>query len=68
MKKNLKQQSKKSCTTFYCPDMLSKLRLKELKMIIQEEYGKDLSDSELIELANQLLSYFRTLKKLKLSK
>lgn len=48
--------------------MLSKLRLKELKMIIQEEYGKDLSDSELIELANQLLSYFRTLKKLKLSK
>jgi len=48
--------------------MVSKQMLLKLKIIIKEEYGRDLSDSEVFELGNQLIRYYKALKRLKLSK
>lgn len=48
--------------------MISKKRLEQLKVIIKNEYGRDLSDKEVFEIANGLLRYFKALKRLKLSK
>ena len=42
--------------------------LQKLKIIIKDEYGRDLSDSEVFEIGNGLVRYFKVLKKLNLSK
>ena len=48
--------------------MVSKQMLQKLKIIIKDEYGRDLSDNEVFEIGNGLVRYFKTLKRLKLSK
>ncbi|MFA6194308.1 MAG: hypothetical protein WC719_01005 [Patescibacteria group bacterium] len=48
--------------------MISKFRLEQLKIIIKDDYGRDLTDSEAFELGHQLVTYFSGLKKLKLSR
>jgi hypothetical protein len=48
--------------------MVSKPMLQKLKIIIKNEYGRDLSDSEVFEIGNGLVRYFKALKKLNLSK
>lgn len=48
--------------------MVSKPMLQKLKIIIKNEYGRDLSDSEVFEIGNGLVRYFKTLKRLNLSK
>ncbi|HQB76168.1 MAG TPA: hypothetical protein PLI25_01050 [bacterium] len=48
--------------------MVSKPMLQKLKIIIKNEYGRDLSDSEVFEIGNGLVRYFKVLKKLNLSK
>jgi len=48
--------------------MVSKQMLQKLKIIIKDEYGRDLSDSEVFEIGNGLVRYFRALKRLNLSK
>jgi len=47
--------------------MVSKQMLQKLKIIIKDEYGRDLTDSEVFELGNGLVRYFKALKRLKLS-
>ena len=42
--------------------------LLKLKIIIKDEYGRDLTDSEVFEIGNGLVRYFKALKRLKLSK
>lgn len=42
--------------------------LQKLKIIIKNEYGRDLSDSEVFEIGNGLVRYFKALKRLNLSK
>ncbi len=42
--------------------------LQKLKIIIKDEYGRDLSDSEVFEIGNGLVRYFKALKRLKLSR
>lgn len=42
--------------------------LQKLKIIIKDEYGRDLSDSEVFEIGNGLVKYFKALKRLNLSK
>jgi hypothetical protein len=46
--------------------MISKFRLEQLKIIIKDDYGRDLTDSEAFELGHQLVTYFSGLKKLKI--
>lgn len=41
--------------------MLSKPLLNELKTIMSEDYGKDLSDQEVSQIANTLVGYFDVL-------
>jgi len=48
--------------------MVSKQMLLKLKIIIKDEYGRDLTDGEVFEIGNGLVRYFKTLKRLKLSK
>lgn len=48
--------------------MVSQQMLQKLKIIIKDEYGRDLSDSEVFELGNGLVRYFKALKRLKLSR
>ena len=48
--------------------MVSKQMLQKLKIIIKNEYGRDLSDSEVFEIGNGLVRYFKALKRLNLSK
>jgi hypothetical protein len=48
--------------------MISKFRLEQLKIIIKDDYGRDLTDSEAFELGHQLVTYFSGLKKLKISR
>lgn len=48
--------------------MVSKKMLQKLKIIIKDEYGRDLSDSEVFEIGNGLVKYFKALKRLNLSK
>ncbi|MCF7860423.1 hypothetical protein K9M09_02275 [Patescibacteria group bacterium] len=48
--------------------MVSKQMLQKLKIIIKDEYGRDLSDSEVFEIGNGLVRYFKALKRLNLSK
>jgi hypothetical protein len=48
--------------------MISKFRLEQLKIIIKDDYGRNLTDSEAFELGHQLVTYFSGLKKLKLSR
>lgn len=48
--------------------MVSKPMLQKLKIIIKNEYGRDLSDSEVFEIGNGLVRYFKALKRLNLSK
>jgi hypothetical protein len=48
--------------------MVSKQMLQKLKIIIKDEYGRDLSDSEVFEIGNGLVRYFKALKRLKLSR
>jgi len=43
--------------------MLPKEAIKELKQIYQEENGKELSDSEALEMGNNLLNLFSVLLK-----
>lgn len=47
--------------------MVSKENLSKLKVIIKEEYGRDLSNSEVSELGNGLVNYFKALKRLKIA-
>ena len=42
--------------------------LQKLKIIIKDEYGRDLSDNEVFEIGNGLVRYFKVLKRLNLSK
>lgn len=42
--------------------------LQKLKIIIKDEYGRGLSDSEVFEIGNGLVRYFKALKRLNLSK
>jgi hypothetical protein len=44
--------------------MLSQEMLKELKEIIEEDFGENLCDEELFEFGNNLLSYFDLLAKI----
>jgi hypothetical protein len=44
--------------------MLSQELLKELREIVKEELGKELSDGELFEFGENLLSYFELLAKI----
>jgi len=48
--------------------MVSKQMLQKLKIIIKDEYGRDLTDSEVFEIGNGLVRYFKALKRLNLSK
>lgn len=48
--------------------MVSKQMLQKLKIIIKDEYGRDLSDSEVFEIGNGLVRYFKALKRLNLLK
>lgn len=48
--------------------MVSKPMLQKLKIIIKDEYRRDLSDSEVFEIGNGLVRYFKALKRLNLSK
>ena len=48
--------------------MVSEKMLIKLKTIIKDEYGRDLTDSEVSELGNQIVGYYKALIKLKLSK
>jgi len=48
--------------------MVSQQMLQKLKIIIKDEYGRDLSDSEVFEIGNGLVRYFKALKRLNLSK
>lgn len=48
--------------------MISKFRLEQLKIIIKDDYGRDLTDSEAFELGHQLVTYYSGLKKLKISR
>lgn len=48
--------------------MVSKQMLQKLKIIIKNEYGRDLPDSEVFEIGNQIVDYYKALIKLKLSK
>jgi len=45
--------------------MLSKPLLDELKIIIREDYGKELTDQEVSQMANNLVNYFNLLSKIK---
>lgn len=47
--------------------MVSAKRLQELRLIIKEEYGRNLSDFEVSEIGNQIVGYYKSLIKLKLS-
>jgi hypothetical protein len=44
--------------------MLSQEMLKELKEIIEEDFGENLCDKELFEFGSNLLSYFELLAKI----
>ena len=44
---------------------VSKERLDELKKIIKEDYGKELSDKEVSEIGNGFVDYFSLLQKIK---
>ncbi|MFA5368937.1 MAG: hypothetical protein WC303_02930 [Candidatus Paceibacterota bacterium] len=44
--------------------MLSKSLLNELKIIINEDYGKELDDIEINQIANNLVAYFDLLSKI----
>ena len=46
--------------------MLSKEMIKEFQILVKEEYGQNLSDSEAFEIANQITAHYKALKKLKL--
>ncbi len=48
--------------------MISKFRLEQLKIIIKDDYGRNLTDSEAFELGHQLVAYYSGLKKLKISR
>lgn len=48
--------------------MVSQQMLQKLMIIIKNEYGRDLSDNEVFEIGNGLVRYFKTLKRLNLSK
>ena len=48
--------------------MLSKELIKEFQILVKEEYGQDLSDSQSFEIANQITAHYKALKKLKLYK
>ena len=43
---------------------MSKERLEELRMIIREKYGRELTDRELFEIGNGLVNYFSLLGKI----
>lgn len=44
--------------------MVSKERLEELRIIIGEEYGREVTDKELFEIGNGLVNYFSLLAKM----
>lgn len=48
--------------------MVSKEMLLKLKMIIKEEYGRELPDSQVFIIGNQIVSYYKALKRLKRSR
>lgn len=45
--------------------MVSKERLEELRIIIREEYGLEVTDKELFEIGSGLVSYFSLLTKIR---
>jgi len=48
--------------------MISRQMLLKLKIIIKDEYGRDLTDNEVFEIGNGIVRYFKALKRLNLSK
>ncbi|MFA7702581.1 MAG: hypothetical protein WCX80_03975 [Patescibacteria group bacterium] len=48
--------------------MISKDLIKEFQILVKEEYGRDLSDSEAFEISNQIVKCHKALKRLKLYK
>ena len=44
--------------------MVSQQLIKELKIIIKEDYGKDLKIKEVAQIANNLVDYFNLLAKI----
>lgn len=48
--------------------MVSKEMLLKLKIIIKEEYGRELSDSQVFIIGNQIVCYYKALKRLKRSR
>ena len=45
--------------------MVSEKNLSKLKIIIKEEYGRDLSNAQVSEIGNQIVGYYKGLIKLK---
>lgn len=48
--------------------MISKDLIKEFQILVKEEYGRELSDSEAFEISNQIVKCHKALKRLKLYK
>lgn len=46
-------------------EMVSKERLEELRIIIREECGREVTDKELFEIGNGLINYFSLLAKIR---
>ena len=44
--------------------MVSKKRLEELRIIIREEYGREVTDVELFKIGNGVVDYFSLLAKM----
>lgn len=44
--------------------MISKTRIRELKQILQEDYGQTLSQKEVSYVGNALIGYFNTITKI----
>ncbi len=44
--------------------MVSKKRLEELRIIIREEYGQEVTDADLFKIGNGLVNYFSLLAKM----
>ena len=48
--------------------MVSKEMLLKLKIILKEEYGRELPDSQIFIIGNQIVNYYKALKRLKSSR
>ena len=46
--------------------MVSKQMLQNWKIIIKDEYGRDLSDSEVFEIGNQIVGYYKASNKVEI--